>query len=42
MDKKLTAKYLVKTLDKFKSRVTAYDYYAIIVNNRHYTVHDFL
>lgn len=42
MDKKLTAKYLVKTIDKFKSRVTAYDNYAIIVNNRHYTVHDFL
>lgn len=42
MDKKLTAKYLVRTLDKFKSRVTAYDYYAIIVNNRHFTVHDFL
>lgn len=42
MDKKLTAKYLVKTLDKFKSRVTAYDNYAIIVNNRHYTVYDFL
>ena len=42
MDKKLTAKYLVKTLDKFKSRVTEYDYYAIIVNNRQYTGYDFL
>lgn len=42
MDKKLTAKYLVKTIDKFKSRVTEYNDYAIIVNNRHYTVHDFL
>lgn len=42
MDKKLTAKYVVRTIDKLRDRVTAYDNYAIIVNNRHYTIHDFL